>query len=463
MPIMHRLIRHRSLLRAPRKLITCLLLKWTLAVSLLCGVSVSARNFADDAMSLSASAPVSLSDALKMAEEYNVQLQVEEKNLELGKADIQMARYLPNPEFAGVFSAGNIVTTLGNPQQVGVNWLLETAGKRRKRTNLAVSQYDLTHLNYGAARWEIRSDVRAAYSNMLAAEQKQAVILKQMKLLDELVEIAMKRYRAGVASGAEVQQALLARQQMDVRKNEAIARIEQAQLQLNSLLGNKLPPLFEISDKGLFKVKVEKTEMAPPVANPLPDLNALRAQAQRSRIDLQATRQQSVVSQNALKLAVAQKIPDLQLSAGYLLARSPGPNGNRAFFGGPMLATTVTLPVFHNQEGEIAKINASLAQNRLRIGDLERQIQLDVDTAYSRLKLAQENINVYENTLIPSARNVVRLAVRSYEVGKTPLANVIMAQQSLQQVMSDYAQAIIDDQNAWGDLEKSVGVPLDAW
>jgi outer membrane protein TolC len=65
--------------------------------------------------------------------------------------------------------------------------------------------------------------------------------------------------------------------------------------------------------------------------------------------------------------------------------------------------------------------------------------------------------------LIPESKKVLELAEKSYAAGKTPLANVILAQQSLQQVIGDYTQAVIRYQTAWGDLESAVGAPMNAW
>ena len=65
--------------------------------------------------------------------------------------------------------------------------------------------------------------------------------------------------------------------------------------------------------------------------------------------------------------------------------------------------------------------------------------------------------------LIPQARTSLQLAQKSYEVGKTSLANVVLAQQVAQAVLSNYLDVVVDYQNAWGDLERSVGVPAEQW
>ncbi|MBY0404215.1 MAG: TolC family protein, partial [Cyanobacteria bacterium] len=275
------------------------------------------------------------------------------------------------------------------------------------------------------------------------------------------------------ASGAELHQALLSRAQINTQKNQALGEVEQTHNNLNSLLGNRLPRGFEVLDQGLFRVRIQKSEnsksepakseLVPPVETSLPDLNLLQARALEERPDLKALAQEKVVFQKQLLMTKAMRIPDLQLSGGYLLARAPSPEGPIRHFSGPFMITTFEVPIFHNQGAEIAKINLTLDQNQLRQMDLRRQIRLETDNAYAALKASQMNIVIFQNNLLPEAQKVVQLAQKSYAAGKTPLANFILAQQSLQQVSSDYTQTLVNYQYAWGNLEKAVGAPLNDW
>jgi outer membrane protein, heavy metal efflux system len=421
---------------------------------------------------------VSLNDVLTLVEENNFELLSNKKEVRMAHWDVQIARRFPNPQFTGNFSQGNIVRRLGNAQQIGFNQLLELGFKRKRRTEFALAQSFQTNLEYKALRWEIRAQVRKAYAQVIAAEQQVLLLDNQALLLDKLVDIARKRYKAGVASGAELHQALLSRAQINTQKNQALGEVEQAHNNLNSLLGNHLPRGFEVSDQGLFRARIQKSdhpksepaksepaksELVPAVETSLPDLNLLQARALEERPDLKALAQEKVVFQKQLLLTKAMRIPDLQFSGGYLLARAPSPEGPIRHFSGPFIVTTFEVPIFHNQGAEIAKINLTLDQNQLRQLDLRRQIQLETDNAYAALKASRMNIVIFQNNLLPEAQKVVQLAQKSYASGKTPLANFILAQQSLQQVSSEYTQTLVNYQYAWGNLEKAVGAPLNDW
>lgn len=406
---------------------------------------------------------LSLSEALRLADEHNLQIQIARKNLDVSEFDIRIAKRFPNPQFTGAYTAGRLYNQLSYPQQFGVNQLIETAGKRRKRTDVAQARHQLTDLQYNALRWDIRSQTRQAYAGLLAAEQNAVLIDTQALLLDRLAEIARRRVKAGAAPMAELYQAQLARNQLNTQKNEAAGQIEKAEAQLNGLLDISSPSQFEITDTGLFQVRAVKTEIAPPPSMTLPPKDPLYEQALQGRADLKILRQEQVVAQDQLKLTKAQRIPDLLLLAGYQYAITPASFYGSRFFGGPNIGTTVELPILHNQGAEIAKIRTVLNQNELRIQDLQHQIRIELDKAYADLKTSHENIRFFRTVLIPEAQQVLSLAERSYQIGKTPLANVIIAQQSFQQIISSYTQTVINYQNAWGELEKAVGSPMSAW
>lgn len=406
---------------------------------------------------------LSLSEALKLAEENNMQLQEARKNMALSQLDVIIARRIPNPQLMGNFSVGKVVTVQSNPQQLALTQMIETAGKRRKRTEVAKSQLALTQLEYDTLRWEVRSQVRKAYAQLIASEQAIDGLEILSQLLDRLVGIAKKRYEAGAAPQFEVVQSELVRNQLDSQRNQAQSQIEQARYQVNSLLGNQLPDTFQTTEKGVLRVRVEKTELAPAPTDHLPSKDELYRKALTARADLKSAEQQRVVSTRQLRLTQAQRVPDIELQLGWLTAPAPPHDSRTIWFNGPFIQFNVDLPILHNQGAEIQKGKINLYQNEVQIRDLQRQVRLEIDTAYSRLLAARKNLSLFQDTLIPMARTAMQMAQRSYEVGKTPLVNVIFAQQNVQQVLNSYRDTVVDYQNAWVGLETAVGLPVENW
>jgi cobalt-zinc-cadmium efflux system outer membrane protein len=212
-----------------------------------------------------------------------------------------------------------------------------------------------------------------------------------------------------------------------------------------------------VSDKGLFNLSVTKTELAPSPQSTLPPVEAIVKQAYAQRLDLKANIQQQEVARSQLRLIDALRTPDLQLGLGYVFTTFTNANPQTS---GVLTTVGVTLPIFYNQNGEAAKAKATLEQTGLQIETSRRQIATNIHVAYQTLSVARENIIKYQNRILSDAEEVQKLAQESYQVGKTGLASVILAQQSVQQVRLGFLDAIVAYHGAWADLESAVGVPL---
>ncbi len=407
---------------------------------------------------------ITLSEAFQQAEQHNLQLQAAQKDNLMAGLDVRIARQYANPQLTLNGSWGKVVTHQSNPQMVALSQDIETAGKHRLKVEIAQSEQALTRFQVDQMRWDIRNQVRQAYAGLVAAEQSLDNLEIQRSLLERLVEIANKRYQAGAAAYSEVLQAELARNQLTAQKNQFLARTEQATYTLNSLLGNQRPPYFEPAEKGVLKIRIQKTELAPDLNFSMPSPATLYAKALLVRPDLKASAQLKEIAARQLKLTRRQRIPDMNLMAGWLFAPNPRlPDGNVVWLHGAFVQTMFDLPVYHNQKWEIQRAQTRLQQTELEVLDTQRQAQLEIDRACSQLLASRKNIELYELNLIPQARTSLQLAQKSYEVGKTSLANVVLAQQATQNVLSNYLDVVVEYQNAWGELERSVGVPAEQW
>jgi len=117
-------------------------------------------------------------------------------------------------------------------------------------------------------------------------------------------------------------------------------------------------------------------------------------------------------------------------------------------------------PFFYQYQGEIAQAKATWIQ-QLKQNDQQRaQIASDIVTAYESVSVTRANIKKFQEQVLPAAARVAQMTRRGYELGKMDLATAMLAQQQYQQLLSSYFDAVVAYQNAWADLEKAVGLPL---
>ncbi len=413
---------------------------------------------------------ISLSAAFDRAVESNKEVIAAKYNLPVSKAAIQIAGAVPNPRFSLLYGWGPAFTIIiaGNPQQFGWQEDIQTAGKRTKQINLASANYSLAQLQVAAVLFDVHNRVRRAYAEQAAAEAYEELIESQRKVALELQDIAQKRFEAGKAAKSEALQAELGVLQFDTQRNQAQVRLQQATAALTLIIGEtpERVEVIDVDDNGIFKLSTEKTEIVPPPDRPLPRLSDLLPVAYEQRPDLKIAIQQAFADRRALALARAQRIPDLFVDSGYQFSTFR-PNQPYGLFPGVVrnqpgvyLNVNMELPIFYQHQGETTQAKLTWLQDFDQINQLRWQIATNIVTAYESVSVARANIAKFQRDLIPAAAEVATMARRSYQVGKTDLASAILAKQQYQQILSSYFDAVVAYQNAWADLEKTVGVPL---
>jgi cobalt-zinc-cadmium efflux system outer membrane protein len=406
--------------------------------------------------------PVSLSAAFSTSSVQNPSVVAAIKNLDIAKAQVRTAGARPNPQFAMQYGFGNPYTEAiaGNTQQVGANQLVEMGGKRAARLRYARANYILSEYQLADLRYDVRSAVRKGYAELAAAEANIELVENQRALVARLSSLAEAKYKARKCEEVEVLQAKLALDQFETLRNTSYARLRQASIELDYLLGYSPERDLDVEDNGLFKLSTKRTELVPPPDQPLPELEDLLTQAFADRADLKSAKQQVVTTTSAIKLAKAQAVPDVLVGSGYVFSTYKK-SANVRQQDGAYLNINVDLPIFYRHQGEIAAAKAASKQAQDQAAAMTSRVEVDVRAAYSKLAAARVNIAHYQKNLIPLALRVVRKAQDSYEKGTIDLGSAIVAQQQFQNTFSSYFDTVVDYQNAWADLETAIGRKID--
>lgn len=405
---------------------------------------------------------ISLSEAFKLAHVQNPSVVSAVKNIDVAKAQIKTAGARPNPQIAIQYGFGTPYTEVisGNTQQIGANQLFETGGKRGARLRYARANYILAEYQLADLRYDVRSAVRKAYAELAAAEANAELVENQRTLVVRLSQIAEKKVKDGKAQPVEALQAKLALGGFETLRNSALARLRQASIQLDYLLGYSSERDLDVEDNGLFKLSMKRTELVPPPDEPIAPLSQLLASAFLDRPDLKAARQQVIAANRAVELQKRQAIPDILIGSGWVFSTYKKSTLVRQQEGA-YLNVNMDLPVFYRRQGEIASAKATMSQSQLQAIAMASRVEVDVRAAYAALASARANIAHYQKDLIPLALDVVRKAQDSYENDKSDVGSAIVAQQQYQQTFSTYFDTVVAYQNAWADLETAVGKKID--
>jgi outer membrane protein, heavy metal efflux system len=370
-----------------------------------------------------------------LAERDNLLVNAVRRRRAVADAGILIAGLRPNPDFITAY-------TRAEPRlQYSVSQLVELGGKRGHRIDVAKNELRLTELDVDAALRTLRHDVRAGYFNLALARNNYELGQQALAQAKELADIAQERFAAGDIAQFEVLQANLGvdRATNDLDRLENLERIARATL--NQML-NRAPEATLDQRDSLF-VRLAPVAIAD-----------LIGRALSQNVELRTVEQQITTEQSRLRLARAQRVPDLTLEPGIESLDSAFPHP------GFKMQVSVSLPVFNRGQGDAKKSSAMLEQLRAERDAARQRISSEIGRAGLNLETARKQVEFYETKLLPDAERVRQMAIESYRAGQTGLLSVIDATRNARDVRQAYLQALFDYQTALADLEQAAGVKM---
>lgn len=377
-----------------------------------------------------------LKAALATAESNNLELRAARQQRALAIAGITTAGQLPNPTVS--FTAARDTPHEG----ISLDLPLELGGKRAKRLAVAREEQRSVEIDLAVLARNIRRRAREAFFRALSAGAQTEESKAALGLVTRTRDLVEQRYEAGGIAQLEVIQAdvELARATAD-HETTALAQ-RSADVLLAGLLNRRLD--LPVATAG-------RLDEVPPA----PLLDAVTAQALQSNADLLKSTQDLKTEERRLALAKAQRIPNLDLSAGADF-NSP-PEFNIGGKGG----ISITLPLFYRGQGEIALSNARLELLRLTLESQRTNASAQVAGAYFDYVAKLHQAEQYSQHIVPLTEKLALMAEDSYRSGKTNLLTLIDAQRRLNDVRKAYLDSLFAAQSAFAALEEVVGASLD--
>lgn len=397
-------------------------------LALVISISAGSQAQAQDALDLHS--------ALSLAESGNLELRAARQQRALALAGITTARQLPNPVF------GFTVARDTPHEGVSLDLPLEVGGQRGKRIAVAREELKSTELDIAVLGRQVRRRTREAYFQSLAARALTAQAKAALDITTRVRELVQQRYEAGDVAQLEVLQAdvELARSNADY---ETTAQAERAaDVTLAALLNRKIDQPLPLSGK---------LEEVPSVAA----LDAVTTQAMQSSAEVVKTTQDLVTEEKRLSLAKAQRIPNLDLTAGADFNSPPD------FRTGGKGGLAVTLPIFYRGQGEIALSNARLELLRLTLQSQRTMVSAEVASSYFDYLAKAHQASQYREKILPQTIRMEGMAEDSYKAGKTNILTLLDAQRKLNDVQKAYIDALFTAQTSFAALEEIVGASLD--
>lgn len=380
--------------------------------------------------------PLDLSAALAAAQASNLELRAARQQRALALAGLATARQLPNPVLG--FTAARDTPHEG----VSVDLPLELGGKRAKRIAVAREEQKSTELDIAILARQIRRRTRVGFFQSLAARAQTAQSKTAVDISTRIHDLVQQRFEAGDVAQLEVLQADVELARSNAEFETALQAQRAADVTLAALLNRRIDEELPLSGR------IEDVPAAPM-------LETVTAEALQSSADLLKTSQELRTEERRFSLAKAERIPNLELSAGADFNSPPD------FRAGGKGGLSMTLPLFYHGQGEVAFSNARLELLRLTMASQRTNVSAQVASSYFDYQAKAHQAQQYREKILPQTLRMEAMAEDSYKAGKTNVLTLLDAQRRLNEVQKAYIDALLTAQDSFATLEETVGVPLD--
>jgi cobalt-zinc-cadmium efflux system outer membrane protein len=350
------------------------------------------------------------------------------------RAREDVARQRPNPE-------ASLERTNDLPRDTAsLSIPIETAGKRRRRIELAQAQGRSGEAELARLVAETRNQVRRAYFALSAAQSRVDETAELQRLAENARDAARVRFEAGDVPRLDVLQAELVATQAAGETDKARGELAGARADLNALLGR--PPGQPLAVSGGLGSGV----VPPPEAAVQ---QALAASAELAVLELGIAEQRAQV-----ELARAEAVPDVTAGAGVLHHAPPD------FNWGWQASLTVPLPIFTRGRAQARLEEATLARLQAEHAAATARVRGEVYAAAAAAETQRQAFLRFRDEILPRAAEVEVLAEDSYRSGQTGLVALLQSLQAVHDLRLQAVQAGTDYQTALADLERALGAPL---
>lgn len=361
------------------------------------------------------SVPVDYQKALELARANDPRFALLESRIEAAEGRIEQADNRPNPvigaEVENFIGSGPFSGVDGVEITLGVRQVIETAGKRERRTALARSQR-------GALDWQrelltarIEAEVQEALAAVILARDAVELRGQQVELAREGLEETGRQVEAARTSGVELTRARLALRQQEFAQAQASRELEAARTALASLWGLSPAPDFSVAGRVELEPELPRLEELLAV---LPRTAALRR--------FEAERETRAA---ALELEQARSSPDLELFGGGRYFNEG--DGEAAFVMGVELPWTL----FNKNAGNIRSARARLRGVDHEQAAAERDLTVRLSAAWRTLSSAHADVRALEQDLLPAAEQTLAETEAGYQRGQFTLLSVLDSRQAL--------------------------------
>lgn len=353
---------------------------------------------------------------------------------------------LPDPMLMGTYQPFPIMTARGAQRsQWRVEQQIPYPGKLGLQGDIAGLSADVALFEAETFEKDLVTQVKQAYYDLYRL-QEQAVLVENFRSrLLAFEDVATTQYEVGTG----LQQAILKAQ---LEKNALSQRL----IDLETRRRTAIETLSRLVNRPIedgFEVRVDTPTLLSG------DLERLLSIAVDRRSEMDALDAAEARAEMQISLARKQFLPDFGVNITYFdMSASdmmPTATGRDAL----AVGVSVKVPLQHGRlQAQLDEARIRAAQVTSRQEALATSFRTEIGDFVSRLERETEQLDLYQDLLIPQAETTLEATLSAYTTGRTEFLDLLDAERMLFMLHLSYEDALLRYLNASAGLERALGI-----
>ncbi len=330
--------------------------------------------------------------------------------------------------------------------RVGITQALPYPGKLALRSQVARHEAGAAEADVAEKRLQLVRDVKTVWWNLFYLDRMLEVIARNQILLKQFVNVAEARYTVGRGLQQDI---LLAQLELSKLGDSAI--------RVQNMRENEAVRLNLLMDQPVAKI-IQLPRSIDEALLTLNSADILQQQALDNRPTLLAQAERMNAARSRADLAKKAYAPDFKVGAVYGLRGGNNPDGSRRTdFGSIVFSMNLPLYTGSKQDRAVGQRNAEWLQKKYQLHDQRSQVASQVQQAITDYRRSRERATLFQQQIIPQARQTVDAMLAGYQVSKVDFLSLIRAQTTLYDYDAQYWKALSTANQAIARLVAAVG------
>jgi cobalt-zinc-cadmium efflux system outer membrane protein len=331
-------------------------------------------------------------------------------------------------------------------KQISLQQRIPFPGKLPLKGAIARKDVDIAKEGVAEKRNNLILQVKTIYWNLLLIDKTVAVTKENRDLLRDFVKTAETRYSVGTGIQQDVLKAQVELSKMLDRLILQEEIKENLFARLNSLLYR--PPEERLKDIAWQDLDALKL-------TPFPyTVEELEKMAEENRPELASAKQRVERSRLGELLAKKNYYPDFDVAVSY------GQRNDRPDFVSGSVMITIPLWYKTKEDRKLAEERARTRQVEDKYTSLKNDIFFRLRDAVLEISKYKDQLDLYQNGLIPQGRAALESAMAGYGVNKVDFITLVNNQITLYNYRIEYYKALTGFENTISDIEATIGKRL---